>query len=288
MLNFKGAAAKRSPDAIARAAALIGCNIPALEAVIMVEAAANGFDSEGRPKALFEPHIFYRHLTKLGDKSLLMRAERAGLAYPKWGTQPYPRDSYPRIEAACAIDEDFALQSTSWGLPQILGENYGAAGYSSAKEMVLAFMTGEDEQIAAMARFISVNRGMADALERLDWRVFKDDYNGPGSDAYVANLERAYRQACGLMAQMPEPKSPASLNKQIAGQHSAKVIAHSTAAMTIALSASALPAAAPHASHWWEIALAGTAIVGATLFFGLQALGHAKSAAQFSAAMKDV
>src|SRR6516165_7991214 len=164
MLNFKGAAAKRSPDVIARASALIGCNIPALEAVIMVEAASSGFDSEGRPKALFEPHIFYRHLTRLGDKSLLMRAERAGLAYPKWGAQPYPRDSYPRIEAACAIDEDFALQSTSWGLPQILGENYRAAGYGTAKEMVLAFMTGEDEQIAAMARFISVNRGMADAL----------------------------------------------------------------------------------------------------------------------------
>ena len=285
MLNFKGAGANRSPDAIAHAASVIGCSIPALEAVVTVEAASSGFDAEGRPKALFEPHVFYRLLSRLGDKSLLDHAVNAGLAYPKWGTRPYPRDSYPRIMAACEIDEDFALQSTSWGLPQILGENYRAAGYASAKEMVQAFMTGEDEQIEAMARFIEANHNMADALERLDWRAFKDAYNGPGSDDYVASLERAYRQACGRIVQAPKAKSPASLNRQIAEQHSTMAAAHAAAAAVSMASTVGIPAVVHHASPWALVLLAGAASGAA--FFALLALGHAKSAAKFTAAAKE-
>ena len=58
-------------------------------------------------------------------------AVAAGLAYPKWGERPYPSDSYPRIMAAGAIDLQAALKATSWGMGQILGENYAAAGFRS-------------------------------------------------------------------------------------------------------------------------------------------------------------
>jgi len=45
-----------------------------------VEAAGSGFDSRGRPKMLFEPHVFYRNL----PASMRGEAERQGLASAKW------------------------------------------------------------------------------------------------------------------------------------------------------------------------------------------------------------
>ncbi|MER8423279.1 N-acetylmuramidase domain-containing protein [Mesorhizobium sp. M1403] len=41
---------------------------------------------------------------------------RAGVC--EWGEKPKPRDSYPRLKAACVIDETAALKSASWGLGQ--------------------------------------------------------------------------------------------------------------------------------------------------------------------------
>ena len=174
---------------IARAAAAIGCETAAFRAVIAVETGGHGFDAEGRLKALFEPHIFHRLLG--GDKR--RAAIAAGLAYPKWGTRPYPADSYPRIVAACTIDQERALQATSWGLPQILGQNFSAAGYNNAIEMVEAFVSGEAVQLEGMARFIVSNK-LDPALKRLDWAAFARGYNGPryATNAYDKKLAQAY------------------------------------------------------------------------------------------------
>lgn len=195
-MGFIGNPAPLSPLGTAKAAQIIGCDEVALRAVLQVETGSKGFDKQGRPKALFEPHIFYRLLKSLNDTTALARAERIGLAYPKWGSRPYPADSYPRIDAACAVNEEIALQATSWGLPQILGLNYAAAGYSSAKAMIEAFKTGEDEQLAAMARFIKA-KGLDRALQRKDWAAFSKGYNGPAykTHSYHVKLAKAYAAA---------------------------------------------------------------------------------------------
>ena len=176
MMIFQGPALRRTADGQARAYTALGCKPAALAAVIAVETGGSGFDVARRPRALFEPHVFYAVLAR--EPAKRARAVTAGLAYPRWGTRPYPSDSYPHIQAACSIDEEAALQATSWGLPQILGRNFAAAGYSSAASLVEAFRTGEDEHLAAMARFVRA-RGLALALAREDWAAFATRYQIP-------------------------------------------------------------------------------------------------------------
>lgn len=121
-----------------------------LYAFMDTETRGHGFDAKGRPIILFEPHVFYRNLTG----PVRDRAVAAGLAYPKWGQAPYPKDSYPRLLKALDIDTSAALKATSWGFSQILGENYKNAGYASVEQMVLSFMADEESHVRAMVRFI--------------------------------------------------------------------------------------------------------------------------------------
>ncbi len=74
------------------------------------------------------------------------RAREARIATPKWGTKPYPADSY-RHRAGAGIDPRVALEATSWGLGQIMGSNHVAAGYESAAEMVAAFLDSEERSL---------------------------------------------------------------------------------------------------------------------------------------------
>jgi hypothetical protein len=160
-----------------------------------VEAGSSGFDSRGRPKMLFEPHVFYRNLT--GEER--QRAVDLGLAYPKWRSGNYPSDSYPRLEQAYAINPEAALRSASWGRGQILGENYAICNYASAHDMVQAFMDDEAAHIEAMVDFIIANN-IDDDLRAHRWETVARVYNGPGYAVhnYHGRLEAAYRKWRGI------------------------------------------------------------------------------------------
>lgn len=164
--------------------------IALLRTVMAVECRGSGFDRHGRVLILYEPHIAYR----VAGEVVRSRLMAAGLAYPKWGERPYPKDSYPSFEKASQVSLEVACKACSWGLGQLLGSNYAAAGYTSASAMASAFATGEDEQAAAMARFIVTNPKMHAALLAHDWAGFASRYNGPGyaKNAYHTKLAAAY------------------------------------------------------------------------------------------------
>lgn len=188
-MNFKGKAKRLDDIDLPRIGSTIGVGEDEIHAVMDVEAASSGFDSQGRPSMLFEPHIFYR---LLGPGPKRDRAVREGLAWPKW-RRDYPRDSYPRLEKAMAIDHEIALQSASWGLGQIMGFNHTLAGYASASLMVRAFLDDEEKHLEAMVRFIQ-RSGLDDELRAHDWRGFARGYNGPGyeKNGYHTKLAAAY------------------------------------------------------------------------------------------------
>ena len=182
-MNFHGEAIRLQDEDLPRIGAMIGVGEDEIHAVLDVEAAGSGYDSQGRPKMLFEPHIFWR---ELGPGAKRDEAERKGLAYPKW-KRNYPKDSYPRLEKAMEIDANAALRSASWGLPQMMGFNAGVCGYATAYAMVQAFMRSEAKQLEAMVKFIISNE-LDDELRRHDWAGFARGYNGPG---YKANPYRS-------------------------------------------------------------------------------------------------
>lgn len=172
--NFKGAAHRLGDQDIAQVAHDLGCSEDTIHAVLDVEARGSGFDDHGRPTMLFEPHVFYRNL-KGAEQD---RAVRAGLAYPKW-RRNYPKDSYPRLEAARAINAESAYRAASWGLSQILGENFKEAGFPSAAAMVEACCESEGRQLAMMATLMRA-WGLQTALRNRQWATIARRWNGPG------------------------------------------------------------------------------------------------------------
>lgn len=187
--DFKGTAKRLDDIDLPRIGARIGVGEDEIHAFMDVEAAGSGFDFKGRPKMLFEPHVFWRNLsgTKRG------KAAKAGLAYQRWGTKPYPKDSYPRLKRAMQIDETAALKAASWGLGQILGENHRAVGYATPQAMVLAFMDDEENHLNAMVEFL-VSSNVDDDLREHNWSVVARVYNGPGyaKHGYHTRLAEAY------------------------------------------------------------------------------------------------
>lgn len=153
----------------------IGVGEDEIHVVLDVESRGSGFDAQGRPTMLFEPHVFYRLLSGSEREAAVWQ----DLAYKNWGSKPYPRDSYPRLIAAMKINPMAALKSCSWGIMQVMGFNHKAAGYQTVQDMVAAFAMDEEFQLNAAVTFI-INSKLDDELRRHDWDGFARGYNGPG------------------------------------------------------------------------------------------------------------
>lgn len=187
--SFRGEAKPIDAIDIPIMAHRIGVGEDHLRAFVEVEAAGRGFDNQGRPKMLFEPHVFYRNL-KGAERDL---AVDAGLAYKSWGQKPYPKDSYPRLAKAMEINQTAALMSASVGLSQILGENYEMIGYESPQEMWEAFMDDEEAHVEGMVNYILAT-GLADDIRAERWATVARTYNGPGyrKNDYDGKMARAF------------------------------------------------------------------------------------------------
>ncbi|MEM9205565.1 MAG: N-acetylmuramidase domain-containing protein [Pseudomonadota bacterium] len=206
-MDFKGAARRLTPEDYQKAADLIGCDLPALRAVVSVEARGKGFGVDGRPIILFEPHILYRHL---GPGAKRNRAVKYGIAARKWGAIPYPRTQaarYRQLSAVISIDETAGLKSASWGLGQVIGFNHHAAGFPTVQDFARAMTASEGDQLLAMARFIVTNKLDA-AIRAHDWARFARGYNGAGyrKNRYDTKLAAAYRRHSRQASSAPATK----------------------------------------------------------------------------------
>lgn len=190
LTSFQGLGKKLDDIDLPMVGKTIDVGEDAIHSILDTEARSSGFDSYGRPTMLYEPHVMYRMVRAKGDPLLLERVVDEGLAYPKWGQKPYPRDSYQRLMAAYKIAPNEALSSSSWGLGQLMGFNHALAGYKSPEAMVQAFMDDEEYQLRGMIRFI-ISAGLDDELRALDRaktdsqliaaaRALARGYNGAG------------------------------------------------------------------------------------------------------------
>ena len=103
--------------------------LAAVKAVNEVESSGKGFFVDGRPKILFEGHIFWRQLKERGiDPHAISNAANADVLYSKWTKSHYLGGTreYERLEKAAKLLNDprvkeAALASASWGSYQIMG-----------------------------------------------------------------------------------------------------------------------------------------------------------------------
>ncbi|WP_420606024.1 N-acetylmuramidase domain-containing protein [Novosphingopyxis sp.] len=190
-MEFQGSAARLSGAAVARAANGLGCSEAAIRAVIEVES-RGGFDEEGRPHILFERHYFHR-----------LTDGRFGVAHPElscktWGGYGRASAQYGRLARAIALDREAALRSASWGMFQIMGDNFQAAGFADVERFVTAMMEGEDRHLQAFIAFVRARR-LDGALARCDWRGFARGYNGRAfaRNRYDEKLASAFARHAG-------------------------------------------------------------------------------------------
>jgi hypothetical protein len=140
-------------------------------AVLAVETSGCGFLADRRPQILFERHYFHRLTGGRFDDGDI--SDEAAGGYGASGAH-----QYDRLARAIAKDRTAALRSTSWGLGQIMGDNFAAAGFPDVETMVSAMVDSEDAQLAGVAAFLKSSHLDA-PLHAHDWASFARGYNGP-------------------------------------------------------------------------------------------------------------
>jgi len=160
-----------SGDGLAAVAGSLGVHAPEIWAVLAVETTGCGYLADRRPQILYERHIFHGLTQGVFDDGDI--SDRSPGGYGSTGAH-----QYERLAAAIAKDRNAALQSASWGLGQIMGENFAAAGFQNVENMVAAMAQSEDAQLAAMGDFLVATKLRA-SLQVHDWTTFARGYNGP-------------------------------------------------------------------------------------------------------------
>lgn len=193
-LPFQGRGRAMSSEGLAATAAGLNTRATELFTVVSVETKGCGFLPDRRPQILYERHIFHR----LTDAAFA----DGDVSDPKPGGYGAPGDhQYDRLARAIAKNRAAALQSTSWGLGQIMGENFRAAGFDDVEAMVNSMMEGEDQQLAATGNFL-ISAKLHVPLRVHDWPSFARGYNGPnfGINHYDQRLRGEFQRlnAAGL------------------------------------------------------------------------------------------
>ncbi|WP_082914663.1 N-acetylmuramidase family protein [Paramagnetospirillum marisnigri] len=196
MIDFHGPATRLGPSDILATASALGVSPAAVRAVCSVESSGGGFLPDGRPKILFEAHIFHR-LT--GGQ---FAALHPNISSAKWDRSLYGRSGahqYDRLAEAMALDVDASIKSASWGMFQILGRYHEQCGFARAVDFALAMASGEPAQLKAFADFVTADPQMLAALRHLDWTGFARRYNGPGFAANNYHIKLADAYALAVM-----------------------------------------------------------------------------------------
>jgi peptidoglycan hydrolase-like protein with peptidoglycan-binding domain len=121
----------------------------------------------------FEPKVFLRRSGRL------VTADHAS-QLSEWRS----------LEKAYALDPIAALESASYGLPQLMGFNFRVTVHPDARSLLLAFQRSAREQVAGFFGFVTANR-LAPLARRADFVGFARRYNGIGKEQlYAAKIRR--------------------------------------------------------------------------------------------------
>ena len=172
-----------------RAATTLGCEAAAIRAVADVESGGRtGFLPDGRPKILFESHVFSKLTGGEYDPT------HPDISTARW-TRNYVGGAgeYDRLGRAMHLDREAALKAASWGKFQILGMNYSRAGSRTVDEFVEAQKRSEKEHLDAFVNFI-LSYDLSDELRDRRWADFARKYNGPhyAKNRYDQKMAEAY------------------------------------------------------------------------------------------------
>ena len=186
--DFKGTSLALTDDGMSAVSDRLSVAAPEVWAVLTVETRGCGFLADRRPAILFERHIFSRLTNRQFDICDVSNPQSGG--YGDSGTH-----QYDRLADAVGRNRTAALQSASWGMAQIMGENFAEAGFPDVETMVSAMCDAEDGQLAAFAAFLRSTR-LDQPLRSHDWTALARGYNGAGfaENQYDVKLAAAFQR----------------------------------------------------------------------------------------------
>ena len=205
-LAFIGQGHPLTAAGMSKACEALGAGAAEVWAVLTVETRAFGFLADRRPQILFERHVFH------GLTHGRFDATHPGISNKVPGGYVGNGAEYARLNAAIRLDYEAALESTSWGVGQVLGFNYERAGFALVDDMVADMIRDEDAQLTATHNFIK-NAGLVPALQRRDWTAFARGYNGPASQkySYDSRLAAAFAKYQGAVPDLAIRAAQAAL-----------------------------------------------------------------------------
>jgi len=166
-----------------------------MQAFIEVESGGRGFDKNtGKILIQFEPHWFKRKApyAPSGEWSV----NKVDVQSKEWLA----------FNDAFHKDPNAAMESTSIGLPQIMGFHWKRLGYESVGHMWDDFKESTENHVAALITFIETDRRLKQAMIDKDWHMIAYIYNGSGymniahkygREPYNISLKKAYERYSG-------------------------------------------------------------------------------------------
>ena len=188
----------------AEAAKQLGVEAAAIRAVATVESGGRtGFDARKRPVIRYENHIF-RSLTKgRYDRTHPDLSAPYGSAQyrstHRFGGTKYADEQWALLEAAFALAPDQAVMACSWGMFQVMGENYRSIGWTDLQQFVKDMGQSANQHLRAFLGFCR-HAGLVPYLAHHQWASFAQGYNGPSYrqnhyDTFLAKYYAQYRGA---------------------------------------------------------------------------------------------
>jgi hypothetical protein len=188
-------------------------HIPPAHLLAVVEVESGGqslvqIETDGElvsaPLILFEPHVLYRHTTGAVRDALVSK----GLASKTWNKRLYGKtqaDRWNQLLRSVEIAGPVAYEAASYGVGQVLGENWKALGFEDVEAFVKKVSEGVSGQVEVMLRFIDKN-GLTDELRDGRWPAFFRGYNGPAweKNNYGAKIAAALRKYGGGTVAEPD------------------------------------------------------------------------------------
>jgi len=180
----------------AQAAKTLGCTPEAIKAVSEVESHGAPFLRSGKPKILFEPHVFGKLTDHQYDKAFPEVSRRQQL-HRGHGVHDYGsvEDQWDKLRLAAVLDRIAAVEAASWGRFQVLGINWKDTGAASLDAFLNIMFTSEKSQLDGFVTFVK-HRKLDQALIHLNWRAFAYGYNGPKfhGQNYDGKIAQKYRE----------------------------------------------------------------------------------------------
>lgn len=170
---------------IAAFADRLGVTAKQLRAVAKVESSGGGFDNLGRPKILYERHIFHRLTAGKWSPSSFSQERGGG----------YSEGSWDKLALACGRDPDAAFSACSWGKFQVMGMHFARLGYTSPFLMAHSATQSEAAHYEMLCRYVE-RFGLVDEMRAIsnhadDCRAFAKGYNGPAYEKFDYHVKLA-------------------------------------------------------------------------------------------------